>query len=86
MKPKAPPLLGLKVFREQLGVDDDEYERICDFKSGVFNKAIKGINKHTDIKVIKTLSGSNLTYYQKAIHGKGLVETYIQQICLRLKV
>lgn len=48
---KNTPLFGLKVFRGQLGVDDDEYQRMCDFKSGVLNKAIKEINKHTDIKV-----------------------------------
>lgn len=48
---KKTPLFDLKVFRGQLGVDDDEYERMCDFKSGVLNKAVKEINKHTDIKV-----------------------------------
>ncbi|WP_259365216.1 replication initiation protein RepM [Psychrobacter sp. GP33] len=48
---KKTPLFGLKVFRGQLGVDDDEYERMCDFKSGVLHKAITEINKHTDIKV-----------------------------------
>lgn len=48
---KKTPLFDLKVFRGQLGVNDSEYERMCDFKSGVLNKAIKEINKHTDIKV-----------------------------------
>lgn len=48
---KKTPLFDLKVFRGQLGVDDGEYERMCDFKSGVLNKAVKEINKHTDIKV-----------------------------------
>ena len=48
---KKTPLFGLKVFRGQLGIDDDEYQRMCDFKSGVLDKAIKEINKHTDIKV-----------------------------------
>ena len=32
-------------------MDDGEYERMCDFKSGVLNKAVKEINKYTDIKV-----------------------------------
>ena len=50
-KVKKTPLFELKVFRGQLGVNDDEYERMCDFKSGVLNKAIKEISKHTDIKV-----------------------------------
>lgn len=48
---KKTPLFDLKIFRGQLGVDDDEYQRMCDFKSGVLDKAIKEINKHTDIKV-----------------------------------
>ena len=48
---KKTPLFALKVFRGQLGVGDDEYQRMCDFKSGVLNKAVKEINKHTDIKV-----------------------------------
>ena len=43
---KKTPLFGLKVFRGQLGVDDDEYERMCDFKSGVLNKAIKEIKSY----------------------------------------
>ena len=50
-KAKSTPLFDLKVFRGQLGVEDDEYERMCDFKSGVLNKAVKEISKHTDIKV-----------------------------------
>ena len=29
------------MFRGQLGVDDDEYQRMCDFKSGILDKAIK---------------------------------------------
>lgn len=48
---KKTPLFALKVFRGQLGVGDDEYQRMCDFKSGVLNKAVKEINKYTDIKV-----------------------------------
>ena len=45
---KKTPLFDLKVFRGQLGVDDGEYERMCDFKSGVLNKAVKEINKYTE--------------------------------------
>ena len=48
---KRAPLFGLKVFRGQLGVDDYQYQRMCGFNSGVLEKAIKEINKLTDIKV-----------------------------------
>ena len=58
----------MKTVRGQLGVDHDE--RICDFKSDVLKKAIKEINKHTNIKIRyeqekcgKILLASNLKYY-----------------------
>lgn len=69
---KKTPLFDLKVFRGQLGVDDDEYERMCDFKSGVLNKAIKEINKHTDIKVSyeQEKDGKNIIGFKFTVHEK----------------
>lgn len=45
------PLFELKKLREQLGVSDDEYIRMHDFKKRVLNYAINEINKHSDLNV-----------------------------------
>lgn len=62
-KAKKTPLFDLAVFRGQLGVLDHEYDRMCDFKAGVLNKAVKEINETTDIKVS----------YEQAKKGKSII-------------
>lgn len=78
---KKTPLFGLKVFRGQLGVDDDEYQRMCDFKSGVLDKAIKEINKHTDIKVSyeQEKDGKNIIGFKFKILPKNTLKGSKQQ-------
>lgn len=41
----------LEVFRGQLGLDVDEYKRLCDFKRRVLDHAVKEINEKTDLQV-----------------------------------
>ena len=53
------PQIGLAEFRNKIGVEDDEYMRMSDFKIRVLEPSIKQINEHTDI---------NVTYEQ---HKKG---------------
>lgn len=48
---KKTPVFELAQFREQLGVETDEYSRIYDFKKYVLDHAVKEINKVADLKV-----------------------------------
>ena len=48
---KKTPVLELQQFREQLGVENDEYQRMYDFKNRVLDVAVKEINEVTDLKV-----------------------------------
>lgn len=45
------PLIELKAFRSKLGVEENEYKLMHQFKSRVLDLAIAQINKHTDITV-----------------------------------
>ena len=78
---KKTPLFGLNVFRGQLGVNDDEYQRMCDFKSGVLDKAIKEINEHTDIKVNyeQEKDGKNIIGFKFKVLSKNKPKSSKQQ-------
>ena len=45
------PQINLTEFRNKIGVEDDEYMRMSDFKIRVLEPSIKQINEHTDITV-----------------------------------
>ena len=45
------PIIELADFRKKIGVLDEEYTRMGNFKDRVLNLAISQINEHTDIKV-----------------------------------
>jgi plasmid replication initiation protein len=45
------PIIELADFRKKIGVLDDEYTRMGNFKDRVLNLAITQINEHTDISV-----------------------------------
>lgn len=45
------PIIELAEFRQKIGVLDDEYTRMGNFKDRVLNLAITQINEHTDINV-----------------------------------
>ncbi|MGP4925496.1 replication initiation protein RepM, partial [Psychrobacter faecalis] len=48
---KKTPVFNIEVFREQLGVEPTEYNRIYDFKKNVVDLAVNEINQKTDLKV-----------------------------------
>lgn len=48
------PVIELATFRGQMGLDDDEYSRMCDFKRRVLDLAVNEINKKTDLDVSYT--------------------------------
>lgn len=45
------PVFELEQFRQQLGVEENKYSRMSDFKKYVLDFSIKQINQHTDITV-----------------------------------
>lgn len=47
---RKTPVFDIEVFREQLGVNPTDYERVYDFKKNVLDVAVKEINKKTDIQ------------------------------------
>ena len=66
------PIFELQQLRKNLGVDDDEYQRMHHFKSRVLEAAISQINEHTDIKATyeqhkqgRTITGFSFKFKQK---------------------
>ena len=66
------PEIELSEFRNRLGVGDNEYTAMNNFKSRVLEPAIKQINEHTDITVKveqhkkgRTISGFSFKFKQK---------------------
>ena len=65
--------LSLADLRLKLGVDDDEYKTMCNFKARVLDLAVSQINEHTDItvkyeqvKTGRTIVGFKFSFKQKA--------------------
>lgn len=48
---KKTPTLELQTFRGQLGLENNDYKRMSDFKRRVLDAAVKEVNEKTDIKV-----------------------------------
>ena len=66
------PTFELQQLRKNLGVEDDEYQRMHHFKSRVLETAITQINEHTDIKATyeqhkqgRTITGFSFKFKQK---------------------
>ena len=66
------PQIELSEFRQKIGVENGEYERMHHFKARVLEPAIKQINEHTDItasyeqhKRGRTISGFSFRFKQK---------------------
>lgn len=66
------PIFELQQLRKNLGVEDDEYQRMHHFKSRVLETAITQINDHTDIKTTyeqhkqgRTITGFSFKFKQK---------------------
>jgi plasmid replication initiation protein len=68
------PVIELAEFRQKIGVLDDEYTRMGNFKDRVLNLAIAQVNEHTDINVKceqhkkgRNISGFSFTFKQKKV-------------------
>lgn len=66
------PIFELQQLRKNLGVEDDEYQRMHHFKSRVLETAITQINEHTDIKATyeqhkqgRTITGFSFKFKRK---------------------
>lgn len=71
------PTLAIDEFRYRLGLDDNEYTVMHNFKSRVLDSAIKQINQHTDIIVSyeQEKSGRTITGFQFNFKKKPTVST-----------
>ena len=66
------PIINLEDFRAQLGIEENQYKLMSDFKKRVLDLAINDINEKTDIKVNyqqhkkgRSISGFSFTFKQK---------------------
>ena len=66
------PVFELQQLRKNLGVEDDEYQRMHHFKSRVLETAITQINEHTGVKATyeqhkkgRTITGFSFKFKQK---------------------
>lgn len=66
------PIIEIHDFRSKLGLLENEYKAMCDFKKRVLNPAIKQINEHTDItvKVEQHKAGRSITGFSFKLKQK----------------
>lgn len=67
-----PPVFELQEFREQLGLEPDEYDRIQNFKQRVLDYALEQINENTDITATyeQHKAGRSITGFSFTIKAK----------------
>lgn len=73
------PIINLEDFRAQLGIEENQYKLMSDFKKRVLDLAINDINEKTDIKVTyqqhkkgRSISGFSFNFKQKKSDAKSL--------------
>ncbi|MBP6437364.1 MAG: replication initiation protein RepM, partial [Paludibacteraceae bacterium] len=66
------PIINLEDFRAQLGIEENQYKLMSDFKKRILDLAINDINEKTDIKVTyqqhkkgRSISGFSFNFKQK---------------------
>lgn len=66
------PIIEIEDFRNKLGLETNEYKKMCNFKDNVLDLAISQINDNTDIKISyeqhkkgRSISGFSFTFKQK---------------------
>ena len=66
------PIFALDVFRGQLGLHDDEYKRMYDFKKYVLDSSVNEINEKTDLTVSYTQEkrGRTITGFKFTVRTK----------------
>ena len=73
------PIINLEDFRAQLGIEENQYKLMSDFKKRVLDLAINDINEKTDIKATyqqhkkgRSISGFSFNFKQKKSAAKSL--------------
>jgi plasmid replication initiation protein len=73
------PIINLEDFRAQLGVEEDQYKLMSDFKKRVLDLAINDINEKTDIKATyqqhkkgRSISGFSFNFKQKKLANQSV--------------
>ena len=66
------PVFELSLFRGQMGLNDDEYKAMCDFKKRVLDLAVNEINEKTDLTVSYTQEkrGRTITGFKFTVRTK----------------
>ncbi|MGO1160085.1 replication initiation protein RepM [Acinetobacter lwoffii] len=73
------PIVNLQDFRAQLGIDENQYKLMSDFKKRVLDLAVNDINEQTDIKVSyqqhkngRLISGFSFSFKQKKLASQSI--------------
>lgn len=71
------PVIEINDFRSKVGLIENEYKAMCDFKKRVLEPAIKQINEHTDIivKVDQHKTGRSITGFSFKFKPKPQAKT-----------
>ena len=76
------PVIDLEDFRNKLGLEPTEYQKMCNFKENVLDLAITQINQCTDIKVEyeqykkgRSISGFSFSFKQKKKSSEKVIRT-----------
>ena len=66
------PVFELSLFRGQMGLGDNEYNRMCDFKRRILDMAVQEINEKTDLTVSYTQEkrGRTITGFKFTVRTK----------------
>jgi plasmid replication initiation protein len=83
------PIITLEGFRSQLGIEENQYKLMSDFKKRVLDLAINDINEKTDIKAAyqqhkkgRSISGFSFSFKQKKSATKSMVQKKDEPIVL----
>lgn len=83
------PIITLEDFRSQLGIEENQYKLMSDFKKRVLDLAINDINEKTDIKAAyqqhkkgRSISGFSFSFKQKKSATKSMAQKKDEPIIL----
>ena len=87
------PIIELAEFRKKIGVLDDEYTRMGNFKDRVLNLAVAQVNEHTDIKVKceqhkrgRNITGFSFSFKQKKNSALNTINKNAKTLDVSLKL
>lgn len=87
------PIIELAEFRKKIGVLDDEYTRMGNFKDRVLNLAVAQVNEHTDIKVKceqhkrgRNIAGFSFSFKQKKDAALNTINKNAKTLDVSLKI